>query len=621
MKFHISQVVSNNLPYVKVDISKNFNKTAWDLIRNSIKKIQNSDFLDETKTSFTAEWYALLSILNDLKSFKDEYKFKVTYSDDARKLIAETLKNRNVVHSEVKIIDLEKNLDEKLKELGFTKLVLKDYQVRDLKRLLSFPHGANFSVQGSGKTAVTLAAHLLLRNNPIVKANCLFVVSPKNAFLAWEDGFHETLDDNCVLVKEGLTELTGTHNQILSKLNSGNRNFIINYEKLISVQNLISQFVLNKKNRIHFVLDESHKIKSELAQRSQAILSLSVLPFTRKDILTGTPLPNRLEDINSQYQFLYPGSVHSGNRFYVRTTKSELNLPEPKINFMNVEMSPPQLTMYNMVMEPLIRMFDSDSAINYSNYREIRKSVIRLIIISSNPIILTNRQLENGEFFFGNNIDSNIHRELVEEENSGGSPKIKAACAEARRLAAQGKKAVIWSYFRYNIETLGKYFLKDLNAEYIHGGVDVGSEEEYDTRKYKIKKFKDPKSDCMTLVANYASCAEGISLHKICHNAIYIDRSFQADQYLQSVDRICRLGNNDQKNISILQSAIPGHLRNIDLTVKNALERKISVMARFLNDPDLRRMADDESRGLLPIDDDITLEDIQEIIRDFIPTQ
>ena len=125
MKFHISQVVSNNLPYVKVDISKDFNKTAWDLIRNSIKKIQNSDFLDETKTSFTAEWYALLSILNDLKSFKDEYKFKVTYSDDARKLIAETLKNRNVVHSEVKIIDLEKNLDEKLKELGSEFFLLK----------------------------------------------------------------------------------------------------------------------------------------------------------------------------------------------------------------------------------------------------------------------------------------------------------------------------------------------------------------------------------------------------------------------------------------------------------------------------------------------------------------
>ena len=111
-----------------------------------------------------------------------------------------------------------------------------------------------------------------------------------------------------------------------------------------------------------------------------------------------------MEDINSQYQFLYPGSVYSGNRFYVRTTKSELNLPEPKINFMNVEMSAPQLALYNMVMEPLIRIFETDGAINYSNYREIRKSIIRLILISSNPIILTNRQLENAEFFL--NIDA-----------------------------------------------------------------------------------------------------------------------------------------------------------------------------------------------------------------------
>ena len=70
--------------------------------------------------------------------------------------------------------------------------------------------------------------------------------------------------------------------------------------------------------------------------------------------------------------------------------------------------------------------------------------------------------------------------------------------------------------------------------------------------KNNIKKFKDKDSDCKVLVANYASCAEGISLHHVCHDAIYIDRSFQADQYLQSIDRICRLGNNNEKNIYIV---------------------------------------------------------------------
>ena len=144
------------------------------------------------------------------------------------------------------------------------------------------------------------------------------------------------------------------------------------------------------------------------------------------------------------------------------------------------------------------------------------------------------------------------------------------------------------------------------------------NDEEFESRKYKIKKFKDKNSDCMVLVANYASCAEGISLHHVCHDAIYIDRGFQADQYLQSVDRICRLGNNNEKNIIILQNKIPETLKNIDLAVNHALQRKIENMGRFLNDPDLIQMSLKESRGLQPIDEKITNTDLQDIINQFL---
>ena len=144
------------------------------------------------------------------------------------------------------------------------------------------------------------------------------------------------------------------------------------------------------------------------------------------------------------------------------------------------------------------------------------------------------------------------------------------------------------------------------------------NDEELETRKYKIKKFKDKNSDCMVLVANYASCAEGISLHHVCHNAIYIDRSFQADQYLQSVDRICRLGNYDEKNITILQNKIPGTLKNIDLAVNHSLQRKIDDMGRFLNDPDLTQMSLSESQGVDPIDENISNSDLQTIVSQFL---
>jgi|TARA_B100001964_G_C14258006_1_gene613528 hypothetical protein len=618
MNLHISQITENSQNYVKIEKSKDFNNSVWDKIKISIKQFQDIDFKEESSHFIIAEWIAFLSILNDLRILRDLNNFSISYSEEAREKVIETVNNQQLLNSEEYRIDLKDSDIKKLTGLGFSKIKLRDFQVRDLKYLLRLANGANFSVQGSGKTAVTLSTHLLLRENEKTKVNSLLVVAPKNAFLAWEDGFDECLNENCNLYKEGLTELTGTHSAIDKKLNLGGRNFIINYEKLITMGNLIANFV--QKNRVHFVLDESHKIKSEGAQRSQAVLNLAYrLQFIRKDILTGTPTPNKIEDINTQYQFLYPGPEYSGGRFWARTTKNELNLPVPNIKLVNVEMSGPQIALYSSVLNPLLRSLKEDASISYSNFRNIRRSIIRLIQISSNPVIVTRRQEEEGEIIMGDNIDSNIHRALVEEERQGGSPKIRYACSEARRLAKLGKKTVIWSYFRHNIEYIGKYLLKDLNAEYIHGGVEVGeNDEELETRKYKIKKFKDLNSNCMVLVANYASCAEGISLHKACHDAIYIDRSFQADQYLQSVDRICRLGNSDVKNIIILQNKIPGSLKNIDLTVNLALQKKIDDMGRFLNDPDLQQMSLDESRGVDPIDEDISELDLQAIVNQFL---
>ena len=617
MKLIISDVVIGSLPYVKLEISKDFNTKPWDLIKSSLKQIQNSNFKEEDNLYIVTEWFALLQILPNLKQFRNVYKFEVAYSDYAKNFIKQTIKNSESAQSGVNDINIGNDVIKKLNSQGFNKIVLKDYQIRDLKRLCSLPHGANFSVQGSGKTAVTLALHLILRQRE--EANSLLVISPKNAFLAWqEDGFEDLLDKGSNLRKEALTELKGGFDQISKTLNSGKRNFIINYEKLVNVTSLIGQFVLNPLNKVHVVLDESHKIKSEYAQRTEASQALATLPFVRKDILSGTPMPNKAEDIKPQYKFLYPYSDYNNNRFFVRTTKNELNLPIPNRQFITVEMSNTQIALYTLVLGNLLRQIEGISSIDKTNFRDVRKSIIRLIMISTNPILLTSKMIENGEFFYGDNISSKIHLELQRELSEGGSPKIKLACDMARDLANKGKKSIIWSYFRNNIEYIGKYALKDLFPEYIHGGVQIGSEEEYDTRKYKIKKFKDPESECKVLVANYASCAEGISLHHVCHDAIYIDRSFQADQYLQSEDRICRLGNNSPKNIYILQSAIPRNLRNIDYAIKINLQRKIERMGEFLDDERLLQMAMDETEGEMPIDEKTSVDNIKNIFADLM---
>ncbi|MBT7013976.1 MAG: hypothetical protein HN962_03475, partial [Actinobacteria bacterium] len=71
------------------------------------------------------------------------------------------------------------------------------------------------------------------------------------------------------------------------------------------------------------------------------------------------------------------------------------------------------------------------------------------------------------------------------------------------------------------------------------------SEEE--TREKIRNEFVSCDSGLDILLANPAACAESISLHKTCYNAIYYDLSYNGAQYLQSLDRIHRVGGSEEQ--------------------------------------------------------------------------
>ena len=62
------------------------------------------------------------------------------------------------------------------------------------------------------------------------------------------------------------------------------------------------------------------------------------------------------------------------------------------------------------------------------------------------------------------------------------------------------------------------------------------------TREGIVKDFHDKNSSFKVIIANPFAVAESISLHKACHNAIYLERSFNCAHFLQSKDRIHRYG-------------------------------------------------------------------------------
>jgi hypothetical protein len=90
--------------------------------------------------------------------------------------------------------------------------------------------------------------------------------------------------------------------------------------------------------------------------------------------------------------------------------------------------------------------------------------------------------------------------------------------------------------------------------------------------------------------------SEGISLHHVCHDAIYLERTFNAGQYLQSIDRIHRLGlaPGTETRITFLVSA-----GTIDETVDDRVRIKAARLSEMLSDPNLVTMAlpDEEAYG------------------------
>jgi hypothetical protein len=117
---------------------------------------------------------------------------------------------------------------------------------------------------------------------------------------------------------------------------------------------------------------------------------------------------------------------------------------------------------------------------------------------------------------------------------------------------------------------------------------DHSGEELDETREQRIDEFLSSEGFAV-LVANPAACAESISLHSHCFRAIYLDRTHDCARWLQSIDRIHRLGLPEgvTVEISVPQAKLNG-ADAIDELVDRSLREKEARMKALLNDAELR---------------------------------
>lgn len=496
------------------------------------------------------------------------------------------------------------------------------HQVRDLGRLLRLVHGANFSVPGAGKTTTTLACYEAARASRI--ADRLLVVAPKNAFLSWEEEVRLCYPGD----RPGVARIAGGTAKALEVLAGDPEIALITYQFLPNVVDAVRSWA--SRHKTHVVLDESHRIKAgQAGVYGFAALQLSPLAV-RRDILSGTPLPNSPEDLRAQIEFLWPGQrvmpdqrlrsvstqalldqVQRGVQpFYVRTTKQELGLPALEPKPVGVTLGPLQRELYELLRSEAKRLAADLPSHDIKLLRRLGAHVLTLLQAATNPMLLAAGDGlesidENGT------LGSSAWQILREVGRSEKPAKVQKAVDIVDRALASDPthKVLIWTSFVQNVLLLER-LLERHRPVILYGAVATGSDEDADTREGRIKAFHED-AGCRVMIANPAACGEGISLHRACHHAIYLDRTFNAAHYLQSIDRIHRLGLSPdvETRVEILEAR-----GTIDSRVARRLKVKIDSMSQILNDPGLAALAYDPLDVVEEYPAGVQPEDVEEIV-------
>ena len=174
-----------------------------------------------------------------------------------------------------------------------------------------------------------------------------------------------------------------------------------------------------------------------------------------------------------------------------------------------------------------------------------------------------------------------------------------------RSLNEKGEKVLIWGYFTDSIKRLDKYLKSNgLNGNYVIGETNQSSiipDKVEFTRKSIVSDFK--KGDLDYLISNPMVLGESISLHKICHNAIYFERSYSAAPYIQSRDRIHRVWLDDNYNQIIYDTTYYHIISNTaaDEKIIERIDAKFTRMVEIIEDdiPLYKEDLEDERKKLI----------------------
>ena len=271
---------------------------------------------------------------------------------------------------------------------------------------------------------------------------------------------------------------------------------------------------------------------------------------------------NQLRDMTTNvHDPRVDGLIDSISPFFIRIKKSDLHIPKAIVNPpIEVEMGQIQRKIYDFIekkyMEAMLKSGEYDLATKFKKAL-VNAKMIRLMQAATNPTMLYS-PLQS--FLSDDDVppevyraidDSNVLNQIMKYPQLEVPEKFVKAYELIQNIILDGGKVVVWATFIQTIKDFSAYLESHgVASQMLYGAIPVENnsvDEESDEQDVLTRErivFEFQKSDCpyKVIIANPFAVAESISLHKACHNAIYIERTFNAAHFIQSKDRIHRYG-------------------------------------------------------------------------------
>jgi SWI/SNF-related matrix-associated actin-dependent regulator 1 of chromatin subfamily A len=358
--------------------------------------------------------------------------------------------------------------------------------------------------------------------------------------------------------------------------------FVANYEgvRLDYVTPELADIASKRKTLL--CVDESQRVKNHQAKTFKALSTIAP-HCKRRVLLSGTPTPKDVTDLWAQMKLL-DGGKRFGRSFYKwlgtvaelgtefsefavkkfydhevneaiyraqeimlrRRKEKVIDLPPKTFSLREIELTGSQRERYDEIREGLILRMRSTSGEQFvREITNILEEYLRAVQVASNPRLVDPEwKGEPAKFLELDEIITEVVRE-------------------------QGQKIVIWTNYLGNIrELVARY--KDLGAAPFSGEV-TAAEREKTVRAFQTEE--EPR----VLVAVPAAGGVGITL-TAAQTAVYIDKTWNAEHWMQSVDRIHRIGQRGTVNVISLLSC------KVDEMIHWNLRRKEQRQAEVLGD-------------------------------------